>query len=288
MGILKSYAIAGGLLVASTVQSFAADFPAHAPPVGPAPIPVVEFSGWYLRGDVGVSMQTSKEWYHGSVAAAPGGRFLRQSIGDSAHVGMGIGYQFNSWFRADLTHEYRAAAGVKAIDTYNFTCNFVGGSCTAIGQVVPRSNIWDGKFKSHLFLANFYADLGTWQGLSPYIGFGVGGARNTTYGVVDFDPSEFGGGGYAANATKWSFAWAVHAGLSYAVTQNLKLDMGYRYVSLGDAKVGTLTCLPACAPGTNTGAIRKIDAHELRLGMRWMFADVPAYVAPVRKVYAKN
>jgi opacity protein-like surface antigen len=191
--------------------------------------------------------------------------------------------------RADLTGEYRIGASVKALDRYNFTCPFAGGSCPAIGTVIQRNNIWDGTYKSALFLANFYADLGTWHGLSPYLGVGLGMARNVTQGVTDFDPSDLGGAGWAAPAQKWTFAWALHAGLAYNVSANLKLDIGYRYLNLGDAPIGALTCLPACAPTGNTGSIRRIDAHEIKFGMRWMFADAPAYVpAPVRKVYAKN
>ena len=52
MGKVKSFVLAGAAMFVLIPGAFAADLAPVAPQMLPAP--VEEFSGWYLRGDVGV------------------------------------------------------------------------------------------------------------------------------------------------------------------------------------------------------------------------------------------
>ncbi len=64
MGSLKTIALAGALLTGMTTLASAADLRGPLPMVlPPAPIaaPVVEQSGWYLRGDIGVAAVDARE-----------------------------------------------------------------------------------------------------------------------------------------------------------------------------------------------------------------------------------
>ena len=45
-------------------------------------------------------------------ATAPAFSRVFSSIGDSAIFGVGVGYQFNNWFRGDVTGEYRTSAAL--------------------------------------------------------------------------------------------------------------------------------------------------------------------------------
>ena len=45
------------------------------------------------------------------------------------------------------------------------------------------------------------------------------------------------------------------AGVGYTVNPRLKLELGYRYL--------------------NMGTIFKVSSHDFRLGMRWLFNDLP-------------
>ena len=98
-------------------------------------------------------------------------------------------------------------------------------------------------------MVNGYADLGSWYGFTPYVGAGVGFARNTLSGLTDTAFNTLAGGsmsssaGYAGDHSKWNFAWALMAGLSFDVTQNLKLDLGYRYLDVGKFASGSMACL---------------------------------------------
>ena len=64
--------------------------------------------------------------------------------------------------------------------------------------------------------------------------------------------------------SQWNFAWAVMAGVGYAVSPNMMMDVGYRYMSFGDVTT-------ADAPGA--AVLKDIAAHEVRIGVRWSFDD---------------
>jgi opacity protein-like surface antigen len=119
---------------------------------------------------------------------------------------MGIGYAWNSWLRFDVTGEYRTKAGFKATGSYTDFCS--GATCFDINT---------GNISSAVFLGNAYVDLGTWWCLTPFIGAGVGGARNMISGVQDqgiIGSNGTVGFGYTFNdSAQWNLAWDVTAGL---------------------------------------------------------------------------
>ena len=107
--------VAAGAASLLSSAAFAADMPI-APPHYYAP-PVVDFGGWYLRGDIGFSNQRVK-----NIAMADGRNAqllsLHQTTAfDAAGIyGVGIGYQFNNWFRGDITGQYRGNSNFKGTD----------------------------------------------------------------------------------------------------------------------------------------------------------------------------
>ena len=85
-----------------------------------------------------------------------------------------------------------------------------------------------------LLLANAYADLGTYYGFTPYVGAGIGGAHvkwddlHNTIGPVTT---------VHEGAENWRFAWALMAGTAYCLTDNLKLDVGYRFSHINGGRM---------------------------------------------------
>ena len=79
--------------------------------------PDIEVSGFYLRGDIGFSNQ-SVERLSNSLDAL--GTIEKVSLGFAGAplAGLGAGYQFNRWFRADVTGEYRSAATFTGLERY--------------------------------------------------------------------------------------------------------------------------------------------------------------------------
>jgi opacity protein-like surface antigen len=62
---------------------------------------------------------------------------------------------------------------------------------------------------------------------------------------------------------KTNFAWALMAGAAVDIAPNFKLDVGYRFVRIGDGK----TELDAAGFGFK---VKPLDAHEARVGVRYM------------------
>jgi opacity protein-like surface antigen len=262
--------------IAMCAAAQAADMPA---PViyQPVAVPVQEFGGWYLRGDIGMSNQKLKNLDYFRFSQAQSFSWLDEGGFDSApFFGLGIGYQYNNWLRFDLTGEYRGKASFHALDRYFDPALNGGAGAFATNDYRATKSEW-------LFLANAYIDLGTWWCITPFIGAGVGVASITIDHFRDTNVIA-GGGGYADSGTSTNFAWAAHAGLAYKVNPNFTIELAYRYLSMGDGKTGTAFNLT----GTTSGqafTFNNITSHDLKFGVRWALQDStpgakPAFYAP--------
>jgi opacity protein-like surface antigen len=256
MGSLKTLAIAGAVAMIATsaaplAPAFAADL--IPPPMMAPPPPPMD---WAATASICAATSVSAE-----------------KRGDQAFAGVGVGYKFNNWFRADLTGEYRTAAEWNAIASYKPAAP--PAACVT-GRCFDH---YTGRIANSVFLANAYADLGTWSGLTPFVGVGLGTAQHRFQSLTDVD-HQLGAFGYAADKSSWKFAWALMAGLSYDVTQNLKLELGYRYLNMGKATSGHIVCqVPVGGACGNEVQRVKMDSHDIRLGMRWMLGGETAVAA---------
>jgi opacity protein-like surface antigen len=281
MGTVKLLALAGATALMSTA-TLAADLPhAYPPQVVQAP---VDTSGWYLRGDVGVGAQSFKSFDFTQTNVATGGawpatwRIDQRDIKDAVFVGFGIGYQWNSWLRFDVTGEYRSDVKFKAVGSYD----------TGNGRAF---DLYDGDHSAIVVLANAYIDLGTWWCITPFIGGGVGGAYNRTSALSDtgLNTGGFGGSAFGfANQdhSQWNFAWAAHAGLAYNVTNNFKVEIAYRYLDMGSPGTAEVNC---GANGCNVVGggprafytLKDLTSQDIKIGMRWLLQ--PEVQAPLMR-----
>lgn len=239
----------------------AADLYEPQPEVYQAPAPVVQASGWYLRGDVSYDFNDVRGMHY----QTPGGGTVNvgsESLDDSANIGLGAGYQFNQYLRADVTGDYMFKADFHGVTTTS--------ACGAVSCVTNENS----GVSLLSLLANAYVDLGTWYRTTPYVGAGIG----ATY--VDWDNFAE-SGNCAACITNpggehdWRFTYALMAGASVDLTCNLKFDAGYRFrhIDGGDA----------FSDGFNSGFDDGFNVHEVRGGLRYSFGGCtepqPAYAA---------
>jgi opacity protein-like surface antigen len=246
MSFIKIAVLAGVASMAASA-TMAAD-PSHRllPPV---PVIADTTETWYLRGDVGYVDHKRPE---ADFAAAPSsGNLVREGLGDTAVVGFGIGYRFSPLFRADVTLDHRFNTRFKGVAT---------APDFATGSMLDK-----GRFQSSTLMLNGYVDLGTYRGLTPYVGAGVGVAQNviSNYTRTAYDDlTGLTSKERLAGDNDYSLAWALMAGVGYKLSSNFMLDLGYRYVSLGDVKTRYY--------GGGAGAdVESIGAHEVRLGVRY-------------------
>lgn len=203
-------------------------------------------SGWYLRGDVGGS---ATQIGRATLSPNPGFTAFRDDkLGSAVTLGLGAGYRFNSWLRADVTVDRRFESRFSARNA-------------AIAN--PGAALHHGaKFSAVVALANVYLDLGTWGGFTPYVGAGVGVAGKT---VSSYAIDGAGAPAVApAGRTRTDFVWSLAGGVAMDVGYGASLDLGYRYLALGRADT-------RAAPAAGATAIRDIQSHEFRAGLRWTF-----------------
>lgn len=221
---------------------------------------------WYLRGFVGAGLngKTSLD-----VTPLPADTTIESnSIADNYFIGAGIGYNWNSWLRFDVSGEYRAKTQVSAL----IASQPGGAGPVAVDQ-------YQGNLSSWVVLANAFVDLGTWNCWTPYVGAGIGGAYNTISNFTDVTPNvaAFGAAGSAyglgRGTSNFNLAWALYAGVSYTVTKNFNIDLTYRYLNYGSAKE-TVDC--AGASGCNDYTFKNLHSSDIMLGLRWTCCDLPS------------
>lgn len=232
--------IGGAALVASMTGGLAADMPGNAlppPAVATRPVQRTEiYSGWYLRGDLGYRLGRSDGAEPAPGFAVP----TSDKMGNSVAAGVGAGIK-TDWLRTDFTIDIATPMKYEAMP---------GGTSAKVSATT--------------FMVNGYLDLGTWYRATPYIGAGVGAARLRISDYTSAAMPPFTGD---TARTQWNFAWAGMAGVAYAISPNTMIDVGYRYINFGDATTGS------DALGSVT--LKQIAAHEVRVGLRWSFDDLP-------------
>ena len=72
---------------------------------------------------------------------------------------------------------------------------------------------------------------------------------------------------YAGTASKWNFAWALHAGLAYQIWRKATIELSYRYVDLGNARSGGLVRFDGTNNFYNPMEFNHLTSHDVRLGM---------------------
>lgn len=252
----KSFFV-GAILSATPGGAGAADL--IEPPVYEVP----EISGWYLRGDIGMSNQELHGGLYNVLFSSPDNfQFLDEgSFASGVTYRIGVGYQYNDLLRFDATAELRGKTDFSALDRYETTDD--GDPTTWDG-----ANDYRARKREWLFLANAYVDLGTWSGITPYVGAGAGAARITFSNFRDINVPNA-GIAYAGDDTVWNFAWALHAGLGVEITDRLTLDLGYSYVHLGDGQTGDTIAFDGTNAINNPMVFEDITSHDLKFGLRY-------------------
>ena len=172
---LRAAALAG-LTTLAAAPAMAADmlkFPVETAPEF-ALKPVELGSGWYLRGGLGASNNKGPLL----VPDAPPDRKMNWA------VDVGAGYKFNDWLRTDATLTFNKPRDISR-NGFTVTCPYQLWGASRQLDNVQLGYFWDtehdtcnprstSELKKVDLLFNFYLDLGTWRGFSPYVGAGAG------------------------------------------------------------------------------------------------------------------
>jgi opacity protein-like surface antigen len=249
----RSIVAGAALVLASTATVSAADLYGSMKDM---PVVTSQPASWYLRGDYSYS------WMNVGDASRAIVSFDSATVDNTWALGGGIGYYFGRGIRGDVTYEWRGSTDVRA---------------SGPGTVSTQFDL-----SSSLLLANLYYDFRPFERFTPYVGIGLGAAHHrasggsitTACGVCN----TFG------DDSNWSAAGALMAGVSFRIDRGghapvsikddrgsvepgrLHVDVGYRFLYLGDAHTGNLTGTTFATPGPR---VDDITAHEIRIGLRW-------------------
>lgn len=257
---LSKTAIAACALAATALPALAADIPYE-----PVPVPPAVLGGWYLRGDIGFSNQEVDELDNVLFDTTETFDMVHQEFTGAPFVAAGVGYRINDWFRVDATGEYRSKSEFNGADIY--TAFGAGGVLgTGTNKYLAKKSEW-------VALLNGYVDLGSWRGISPFIGAGVGAANIEISSFTDFGVGldGFPAFAYADDNDEWNFAWAVYAGLGMDVTENFTVELAYRYLDMGDGASGDLYTYTGVNSVDNPMEFNDVVSHDVKLGFRYEF-----------------
>lgn len=222
-------------------QAQAADYD---PPIfveaAPELVPVEVGSGWYLRGDLAYNLNEESTDVDFGLTPVSFSEDENPIFGS-----IGFGYHFNDYLRADINFGYLPGNEISA--------RYDDGVIAASGRL--SNYAWTG-------MLNGYVDLGTYVGLTPYVGAGIGVYRSTREleasfndGIVDLD--------FRDDETQYSMAYSLAAGVGYNVSKNLVVDLGYQYLSAPDAEYVSVDDL------TEYPIQEGLDYHQVKVGLRY-------------------
>ena len=111
---------------------------------------------------------------------------------------------------------------------------------------------WKDTFKTKTLMLNAYYDIFTKAGFTPYVGAGIGLSRINAK-IED------------VKASDTSFAWQAGLGVAYNITDNLALDLGYRYMNYGKAN-------GKWSDDEEAGKVKaRLKTNEVLFGLRYTF-----------------
>jgi opacity protein-like surface antigen len=274
--LIAGVAIAGVMPAAQAADLDEPIFVEQAPEV----VPVEIGNGWYLRADLGYAVSESDgpfhyQTYDPTANTYGSADFLTGGLSQDLSGGIGVGYQLNQWFRVDATVDTFSGdfQGTTAADQPCSTdISYIDTTCRSTDSA---------SYSAYTAMANGYVDLGTYVGLTPYIGAGAGftwvNYGDLTNSLFCVDGSSTCPAGPSPvdvvthkGETDGRFTYSLMAGASYDVTQNVKLDLGYKYTKIDGGAMFAFDddSQDAGAQGVQ-GTDKGLERHDVRLGIRY-------------------
>lgn len=174
--------------------------------------------------------------------------------------GVFLGYDFYPKNNVPLRTEIEYAIRTNTTRSESLSGS-LGGGYTAKADL-------KGTWGVQTLLANMYLDFHNDTAFTPYIGAGVGMGFITTKYSVDGkvnSATQSWSGSVSKNQLNTVLAWNVGAGCSYAFSENVSADLGYRYLGLGGNSVSYNVA------GFKGDLNSVHNAHEFSLGLRMTF-----------------
>jgi len=216
----------------------------------------VDYARWYVRLDGAAGFGSDIDIIEDDIYP-----LVNDDFETSWSVGGGIGAYLGKNFRGDLTIDWRFESDISGLQT-------------AWPEVVESREF---QVETLLALANLYYDFHGIRGggakdgptmtnrITPYIGAGIGFAHHRTDGGLgETLPGQF---SQMGDVTETNFAFALMAGVNCKINDAMHLDVGYRYLDMGDLESGHWDN----TMGLGQLEVEDLNVHEIRIGLRHSF-----------------
>ncbi|OED10906.1 outer membrane protein [Burkholderia sp. A2] len=201
-------------------------------------------AGYYATGrvigafDNAVNMELTSP----RVASRVGG----PETGSNVTGSLGLGYQFGNGWRAEGEYVFKR--------TNNFTSYWAPFDANANEFHVSAQRL----------MLNGYKDFDLGRGFSVYGTLGIGVAIVSADGWQTNDTRRF------ASKTQTNLAYSAGAGVSYAINKRFSIDLGYRYVDMGNVETGFNTFANRIN-ARDEQLKSKLSSNEVFIGLRGRF-----------------
>lgn len=191
------------------------------------------------------------------------------SKADNAFGGsLAVGYDFDPKFKVPvrMEAEYGIFSEVEAKQSFTEYDNSGTADWTGTNKQT---------FGIQTIFANVYYDINTGTPVTPYVGAGAGVAVIDTKIKADgHDPANPTDSIDVSTSSRnvTNFAWNVGAGVGYDITQNVTIDLGYRFAGLGSAKSSAANFEDGNGGQFKAyGKAQDLYMHQLSVGARLTF-----------------
>lgn len=212
----------------------ASDKPAEAPPAKMATDTTgTTFTAPYIRVDTGYAVTGDPD------GRGANGGHRSDETENTGLAGIGLGTALNDQIRMEGMLTYRWPMSIDGTD---------GAGNTLSGEVESVSamfNLYYDIKQAHEWIGNDTA--------TPYVGGGVG------VSMLDTDTLQNSAGTSENGTRSYNLSYAAMAGVATKLSDSLVLDVGYRFINLGEFEQGGAT------------EFDDLLAHEVRAGLRLQF-----------------
>ena len=221
-------------------------------------------SGLYTSLKAGVS-DTKFEDYKLDLADGNNSLVFKHKDADETiypNISAAIGFDFSKVSKVNARAELEY--------TYKDKATFAPNISSAIFNGVDFSNLTEGfpsvlvnELRTQSLMLNGYYDFKNKSKFTPYLSAGVGVSRIEN--KVSINPEALGTSENITTDTNNNFTWTAGAGVAYKVTENVALDLAYRYVDAGETDVSQ------SFEGTKLKNTADLVSHDYSLGVRYNF-----------------
>ena len=220
-------------------------------------------SGLYTSLKAGVS-DTKFEDYKLDLADGDESLVYKHKDADETiypNISAAIGFDFSKVSKVNARAELEYTYKDKATFAPNISSAILNGVEVQGFEGFP--SILVNELRTQSLMLNGYYDFKNKSKFTPYLSAGVGVSRIEN--KVSINPEFFGDSENITTDTNNNFTWTAGAGVAYKVTENVALDLAYRYVDAGETDVSQ------SIGGTKLKNTADLVSHDYSLGVRYNF-----------------